>query len=265
VAGQTKRLARNLERMIRKPFAGPKPLHARERDIEDLMQFTGLDREEVLRYLRREKGRRHSHEFAWLAPDSFETYEWFYRGSRTYVFNAHAAWSRVVEVAGPGMRCLDFGGGGGANAFAMAERGAEVYYVDIGIVNSAYMAFRARKYGAKVDVIDPLIETGDGWRVDTAEAARRVGDFDLIVCDNVLEHVPDYHEVLATLCAALKPAGRILELTPFKREKRYLWKRPREWNVHLRPKLPLADVMASCHMHSEGRGLWRREEPTGAS
>jgi 2-polyprenyl-3-methyl-5-hydroxy-6-metoxy-1,4-benzoquinol methylase len=256
------RLRRNLSRLVTRPFrpAKPKTVYASERDIEDLMQFTGLDREEVLRYLRRERGRRISSEFAWLDPRGYEAYEWFYRGSRTYVFNAHTAWSRAVEVAGPGMRCLDFGGGGAANAFAMAEQGAEAFYVDIGIINSAFARFRARKYGLKLEVIDPLVEVDGVWRVDTAEAARRVGGFDLVVCDNVLEHVPDYHLVLRTLCDALKPDGRILELTPFKREKTYLFKRPPQWDVHLRPKLGMLEAMQRCGMRSLGDGLWEREK-----
>lgn len=253
------RLGRNLRRLVTQPFKPKRPVRVGDADLEDLMEFSGLDREEVFRYLRRERNRRISSEFSWLAPESYETYSWFYRGSRTYLFNVHDAWKRAVELAGPGMRCLDFGGGGGRNAIAMAQNGADACYVDIGIINSAFVRFRARKYELSLTVIDPLVEVDGKWRVDTAEAARRAGPYDLIVCDNVLEHVPDYHLVLKTLVAGLGPDGRVVELTPFKRPKSYLFKRTPEWDVHLRPKMGLLEAMTACGMHSVGEGLWARQ------
>lgn len=208
------RLGRNPKRLVTRPFKPKRPIRLSDEDLEDLMEFIGLDCEEVFRYLRSERNRRISSEFEWLAPESYETYSWFYRGSRTYLFNVHDAWKRAVELAGPGMRVLDFGGGGGRNALAMAGRGAEAWYVDIGIVNSAFVRFRARKYDLPLTVIDPLVDADGKWRVDTAEAARRAGPFDLIVCDNVLEHVPDCHLVLKTFVAGLGPNGQIVELSP---------------------------------------------------
>lgn len=256
------RLRRNARRLVTRPFKPKRPLRVSAEDIEDLQEFSGLGREEILRYLHREKGRRISNEFAWLAPSDYAQYSWFYRGSRTYLFNVSDAWQRAVDLAGPGMRCLDFGGGGGRNALGMAAKGADVHYVDIGIINSAFVAFRARKRGLKLRVIDPLVDAGGAYRVDTAEAARRAGPFDLIVCDNVLEHVPDYPSVLETLVSALAPSGRIVELTPFKRPKRYLLKQPPEWDVHLRPKVGMLEAMAACGMRPLGDGLWERESAT---
>jgi 2-polyprenyl-3-methyl-5-hydroxy-6-metoxy-1,4-benzoquinol methylase len=156
------------------------------------------------------------------------------------------------------MRCLDFGGGGGRNALGMAAHGCEVFYVDIGLQTSAFVAFRARKRDLDVTVIDPMVFDGDRWRCDTAEAARRVGGFDLIVCDNVFEHVPDYHLVLRKLCAALAPKGRLLECTPFKREKVYMFKKAAEWDVHLLPRVGMPEAMAAAGMKEVGGGLWER-------
>jgi 2-polyprenyl-3-methyl-5-hydroxy-6-metoxy-1,4-benzoquinol methylase len=229
-----------------------------EADLVDLEEFTGLSRDEVLAYLERREGRRNSDEFAWLDPTSESEYAWFYRGSRSYLFAVDDAWDRALELAKPGMRCLDFGGGCGRNALGLAALGCEAFYVDIGLQTSAFVAFRARKRGLDVTVIDPMVADGDRWRCDTAEAVRRVGGFDLIVCDNVFEHVHDYHLVLRKLCAGLAPGGRVLERTPFKREKVYLFKKTPQWDVHLLPRVGMHDAMAAAGMREVGVGLWER-------
>jgi 2-polyprenyl-3-methyl-5-hydroxy-6-metoxy-1,4-benzoquinol methylase len=255
------RLQRNTVRVFTAPFQKRVLPELREEDVEDLMEFAGLRREQVMEYLHRSSGLRHSDELDWLRPASVEEYGWFYRGSRTYLFCVGDAWQRAVEAAQPGWRTLDFGGGGGRNSLAIAARGADAHYVDIGIQNSAFMTFRARKRGLRVTVIDPLVEIDGRWVIDTAEAARRVGDFDLIICDNVLEHVPDYPRVLAKLAAALKPTGRILECTPWKREKTYLFKRAPEWDIHLPPGQEMEDAMRACGMRPVAgakKGLWER-------
>ena len=257
---EKKTLWKRFRKMLTRPFRKKRkvPPTYGEADLVDLAEFTGLDREAILAYLDRRQGRRVSDEFAWIAPRSQAQYAWFYRGSRSYLFTVNDAWDRALELAKPGMRCLDFGGGGGRNALGMAAQGCEVFYVDIGLQTSAFVAFRARKRALDLTVIDPMVRDGDRWVCDTAEAARRVGGFDLIVCDNVFEHVPDYHLVLRKLCAGLKPGGRVLECTPFKREKVYLFKKVPEWDVHLLPRVDMSDAMAAAGMKEISDGLWER-------
>ena len=260
VQRERKTLGKRFRKMATRPFR-KKTKAARvyaDHDLVDLEEFTGLEREAVLAYLERREGRRISDEFAWVAPASEAQYAWFYRGSRSYLFTVDDAWHRALELAKPGMRCLDFGGGGGRNALGMAARGCETFYVDIGIQTSAFVAFRARKHGLDLTVIDPMVSDGVRWRCDTAEAARRIGGFDLIVCANVLEHVHDYHLVLRTLCAGLAPRGRLLECTPFKREKVYLFKKVPKWDVHLLPRVGMHEAMAAAGMREVEDGLWER-------
>lgn len=258
------RLQKNIRRAVVRPFRAKPPKEFPEEDLVDLEEFTGLPREAILPYLRREPGRRISNEHGWLRPQTQAEYAWFYRGSRTYLFAADDAWDRAVALAGPGMKCLDFGGGGGRNSLGMARKGARVFYVDIGIQNAAFVAFRARKHRQDVTVLDPVVSPLEGegaagrWRVDTAEAARREGGFDLVVCDNVLEHVPEYHRVVAKLAQALSPTGRILECTPFKRPKAYLFGRVPAWDIHLPPTMPMVDAMAAAGLVRLDEGLWGR-------
>lgn len=251
-----KRLRKNVKHVFR--------LRPRKRDVsveqqnlEDLMEFSGLPEPRARVFLRRELGSRISDELNWIRPQSEGEYTWFYRGSRTYLFENGPAWERAVALAQPGERVLDFGGGGGRNTLAFAEKGCHASYVDLGIVNAGFVAFRARKLGLPVTVIDPVVQVEGSWRVDTAEAAKVAGPFDLIVCDNVLEHVPNYHDVLAKLASALAPGGRILECTPFKREKVYVFKREKPWTIHLPPSMPMSAAMAKAGLVSAGEeGLW---------
>ena len=252
------RLQKNLRQAVTKPFRTRSPKTFREEDLVDLEEFTGLRREHLLEYLTRVPGRRISDEHAWLRPRTAEEYGWFYRGSRTYLIASDDAWERAVEHAEPGMKCLDFGGGGGRNSMGMARKGAKVFYVDIGVQNAAFVAFRAKKHRLDITVIDPMVEDGGRWRVDTAEAARRVGGFDLAVADNVLEHVPRYHEVVKTLGQALAPGGRLLECTPFKREKAYVFKRADPWDIHLKPAMFMPEAAAAAGLKAAGEGLWER-------
>ncbi|MCA8921349.1 MAG: methyltransferase domain-containing protein [Planctomycetes bacterium] len=254
------RLRKNLKHVIPPMLRTKKAREFAPEELQELCEFTGLEPEAVKEYLSRKKGRRISNEFDWLNPKNAPEYLWFYRGSRTYLFAADEAWDRAVELTEPGMKCLDFGGGGGRNALAMAAKGAKVYYVDIGLINSAFTKFRARRQNLELQVLDPLVQIDGRWVLDTAEAAKLEGGFDLIVCDNVLEHVHDYHLVLAKLAAALAPQGRILECTPFKREKAYLFKKKEQaWDIHLPPKVPMLEAMQACGMRrGEGEGLWER-------
>jgi 2-polyprenyl-3-methyl-5-hydroxy-6-metoxy-1,4-benzoquinol methylase len=256
--GLLQRLQKNLRRAVVRPFRPKAEKTFNEEDLVDLEEFTGLERASILEYLKRIPGKRISNEHGWLQPRDAREYSWFYRGSRTYLFASDDAWERAVAQAGPGKRCLDFGGGGGRNSMGMARRGAKVFYVDIGIMNAAFVSFRAKKRGLDITVIDPMVEDGGRWRPDTAEAARRVGGFDLIVADNVLEHVPDYHLVVEKLGQALAPGGRLLECTPFKRPKTYLFGGGQQWDIHLPPTMTMAQATERAGLVRVEDGLWAR-------
>ena len=62
------------------------------------------------------------------------------------------------------------------------------------------------------------------------------------------------------MSAALSPNGKILECTPWKREKTYLLKRTPEWDIHLPPVKRMVEAMESCGMRAvQGdEGLWER-------
>lgn len=97
-----------------------------------------------------------------------------------------------------GKRVLDVGCGGGILSEAMAGRGAEVTGIDMG--EAPLSVARLHRHESGVDV---------EYRQVSAEqiASEMPGQFDVVTCMEMLEHVPDPGSVI-TACATLaKPGG----------------------------------------------------------
>ncbi len=96
-----------------------------------------------------------------------------------------------------GKRAIDIGCGGGLMSEGMARTGANVIGVD--------MAGKALSV-AKLHALESNIDVD--YREATAEdvAAQMPGQFDVVTCLEMLEHVPDPRSVVAA-CAALAKSG----------------------------------------------------------
>lgn len=57
---------------------------------------------------------------------------------------------------------------------------------------------------------DPKVE-----RIDITEVPYADNTFDIVICNHVLEHVPDYRKAMRDLCRVLKPGGTAILQTPF--------------------------------------------------
>lgn len=98
-----------------------------------------------------------------------------------------------------GVRAVDVGCGGGILAEALAKAGARV----TGIDQSTFTLEIARQHAAQAGLaID--------YRLQTVEelAAREAGQFDVVTCMEMLEHVPDPAAVVGACARLLKPGGR---------------------------------------------------------
>ncbi len=96
------------------------------------------------------------------------------------------------KTSGAGMRVLDVGCAGGAFLVAARDAGFEAK----GVEPSRWMAdFGRKKYG--LDVIDGILEPG----------MFPAGQFDVVTLWDVLEHVPEPHDLLALIRSLLKPTG----------------------------------------------------------
>lgn len=102
---------------------------------------------------------------------------------------------RLGETGGNGRRVLDIGCAGGA--FPVAAR--ELGFNPAGVEPSRWMADYARRtYG--LDVRDGILRPG----------MFPAGSFDMVTLWDVIEHVPQPHEVLTIAFELLKPGGLLL-------------------------------------------------------
>ena len=112
-----------------------------------------------------------------------------------------------------GRKVIDVGCGGGILAEAMAERGAEVTGIDLSEKALTVARLHALDSGREIDYqlisVEEIAET-------------RAGEFDIVTCMEMLEHVPDPASVIAACARLVKPGGRVYFSTLNRNPKSYL-------------------------------------------
>ena len=103
------------------------------------------------------------------------------------------------QVGLDGKRILDVGCGGGILSESMAERGADVTGIDAGEAPLEVARLHLLESGLEID-----------YQQSTAEqmAELHAGQFDVVTCMEMLEHVPDPASVIDATARLLKPGGQ---------------------------------------------------------
>jgi 2-polyprenyl-6-hydroxyphenyl methylase/3-demethylubiquinone-9 3-methyltransferase len=111
-----------------------------------------------------------------------------------------------------GKRVIDVGCGGGILSEAMAHRGASVTGIDMGEAPLAVARLHQQESGVDVD-----------YRQASAEemAAEHPGEFDIVTCLEMLEHVPDPAAVVRACATLVKPGGQVFFSTINRNPKAY--------------------------------------------
>lgn len=107
----------------------------------------------------------------------------------------------IDEHAGlHGQRVLDIGCGGGILAESMAARGARVTAIDMAAAPLAVARIHLRESGLEVD-----------YHRSTAEehAETHAGQYDVVTCLEMLEHVPDPSLVVSACSRLVRPGGQV--------------------------------------------------------
>jgi 2-polyprenyl-6-hydroxyphenyl methylase/3-demethylubiquinone-9 3-methyltransferase len=102
-----------------------------------------------------------------------------------------------------GLRMLDIGCGAGILSEPLARLGAQMVGADPAEENIAAARTHAEEMGVKVD-----------YRATTAEALAEAGErFDAVLAMEVVEHVNDVPEFVATCASMVKPGGLMIAAT----------------------------------------------------
>lgn len=112
-----------------------------------------------------------------------------------------------------GKKVLDVGCGGGILSESMARRGAQVTGIDMGEAPLSVARLHQLESGLNID-----------YRQVTAEALAEElpGQFDIVTCMEMLEHVPDPASVIRSCAQLVKPGGQVFFSTLNRNPKSYL-------------------------------------------
>lgn len=111
-----------------------------------------------------------------------------------------------------GARVLDFGCGGGILTEALAKAGANITGIDMAPKPIEVAKLHRHESGLNIDYQLTTIE---------AYAQAHPGEFDVVTCLEVLEHVPSPASVMAACKALLKPGGHLFLSTINRNPKAY--------------------------------------------
>ena len=122
----------------------------------------------------------------------------------------------VPDLRIDGARILDIGCGDAGVPIAFAEAGARAAGIEPDAASVARGRVRAEEHGVDLDLRQGLAE----------ELPYEDAGFDLVILDNVLEHVRDQERTLTEIRRVLKPEGLLYLVTPKPLALYSLWNDP---------------------------------------
>jgi 2-polyprenyl-3-methyl-5-hydroxy-6-metoxy-1,4-benzoquinol methylase len=165
-------------------------------------RFTRTDTSQVEpRYLQRLEAER----AGWWKAHNFEKWKNLYVSEYARGFLVLDTLRRYVPAFdAQGARVLDIGCGDAGVPIAFAERGARAAGIEVSETSVERGRLRAEEHGVRIDL-----------RQGFAEALPwEDASFDLVVLDNVLEHVNDRRKTLREIHRVLAPNGLLYLVTP---------------------------------------------------
>jgi ubiquinone/menaquinone biosynthesis C-methylase UbiE len=141
----------------------------------------------------------------WWSSENFDTWKNLYISEYArgfYVIDAIRKY--VSSFPLENARVLDIGCGDAGVIIAFAEAGADAAGVEISWDSLRRAAVRAEEHGVTVALLAGVAES----------LPFEDGRFDLVILDNVLEHVQDREHTLGEIHRVLRPGGLLYMVTP---------------------------------------------------
>lgn len=126
------------------------------------------------------------------------------------------ALNKTAETGLSGKKVLDVGCGGGILSESMARRGADVTGIDLGTENLKAAALHAEQSGLENTLRYQHIPVED-------LAKTHAGQFDVVTCMEMLEHVPNPSSIVQACFELLAPGGVCVLSTINRNPKSYLF------------------------------------------
>lgn len=142
---------------------------------------------------------------AWWSSENFDTWKNLYVSEYARGFYVIDTLRRYVpDFRVDGARVLDIGCGDAGVLIAFAERGARCAGIELDEKSLERGRVRAEEHGVEVELRRGIAE----------ELPWPDGSFDLVILDNVLEHVTDREKTLGEIHRVLRPGGLLYQVTP---------------------------------------------------
>ena len=113
-----------------------------------------------------------------------------------------------------GLKCIDIGCGGGILSEALAHLGADVTAIDLAEASLAVARLHKLESGLDINYENISAE---------AIAERDAGQYDIVTCLEMLEHVPDPESIVAACAQLAKPGGHVFFSTINRNPKSWLF------------------------------------------
>lgn len=229
------------------------PILLTSEDLEDLSTFFGMSQEACFARLREYTPLELAARWKSADPKTSEQIVDFYREAEQYVWelmqwhtSTARAWARTTlshlvqhypASAGFG-RVLDFGCGIGTDSLFLVGHGYRTTLVDVAGPAFSFAQHRFRRRGIQAEFIEargPLPEIS--------------GKYDIIVCFDVFEHLPDPFRAARALVDSLRPGGLLVQSACFEDDGTY--------PCHLHGNIHRFEGIR-WHIHLAGLGLRHR-------
>jgi ubiquinone/menaquinone biosynthesis C-methylase UbiE len=153
----------------------------------------------------------------WWSSENFDTWKNLYVSEYARGFYVLGVLEKYVpEFSVQGARILDIGCGDAGVIIAFAEAGARVAGLELDEKSLQRAAIRAEEHG-----VDATLAKGIAESLPFPDAS-----FDLVILDNVLEHVTDRAGTLREIRRVLRPDGLLYMVTPKPFSLHSLWNDP---------------------------------------